>query len=282
MLGYKYRAINKYSLETLTNNTVYFSKHTDFNDPFEFSTPFPDLKRMYTEVSIGVDRLLAQKNISIENHKHLKKICQIIIKEKSSSLDKIHEKIKQTLETTGVYSLSKTNDEILMWSHYADNHKGFCIGFENLHQNTTPVTKPLPINYTDQYTDLSSPELILEFYKKMYGQYISLPDALWKKKYLELGKETKFLDDQRGGIAVLTDKYEKWSYEQEFRLIDQKGFGLRPFNSICLKTITFGLRTSSHDIETIVSICKNKKTNIEFYKTQKEKNTFALKVIRID
>jgi hypothetical protein len=278
MFGYKYRAINKYSLETLINNTIYFSKHTDFNDPFEFSTPFPDLKIMYTEISKGVDKLLAKKIISIGDHQHLKKVCRKIIEEKSSSLDQKHEEIKKSLAKTGVYSLSKTNDEILMWSHYADNHKGFCIGFENLHQNTIPVTKPLTINYTNQYTDLSAPELILDFYKKMYGQHIALTDSEWNKKYRELANQTKFADDQRGGIAILTDKYEKWSYEQEFRLIDEKGFGLRTFDLSCLKTITFGLRTSAQDIETIINISKNKKSNVEFFQAQKKKNTFALEI----
>ncbi|MBV9575704.1 MAG: DUF2971 domain-containing protein [Gammaproteobacteria bacterium] len=30
----------------------------------------------------------------------------------------------------GILSLSSCNDSILMWSHYADFHKGFCIGFK--------------------------------------------------------------------------------------------------------------------------------------------------------
>lgn len=33
------------------------------------------------------------------------------------------------LKSFGVVSFSKRNDSILMWSHYADSHKGFCIGF---------------------------------------------------------------------------------------------------------------------------------------------------------
>ncbi|HGY1053520.1 TPA: DUF2971 domain-containing protein, partial [Aeromonas salmonicida subsp. pectinolytica] len=30
---------------------------------------------------------------------------------------------------TRFVSLSRNNTNILMWSHYADSHKGFCIGF---------------------------------------------------------------------------------------------------------------------------------------------------------
>ena len=31
----------------------------------------------------------------------------------------------------GVLCLSACDNSILMWSHYADEHKGFCIGFNN-------------------------------------------------------------------------------------------------------------------------------------------------------
>ncbi|EQM49643.1 hypothetical protein D051_4091 [Vibrio parahaemolyticus VPCR-2010] len=31
----------------------------------------------------------------------------------------------------GYLSLSKTNKNILMWSHYAQNHEGFVLGFDS-------------------------------------------------------------------------------------------------------------------------------------------------------
>ena len=36
-------------------------------------------------------------------------------------------KIKQLLSNKGVYCFSAKNDNILMWSHYANKHKGFCL-----------------------------------------------------------------------------------------------------------------------------------------------------------
>lgn len=65
MIGYKYRSINKYSIDSFINNTIYFSKFSDFNDPFEFSTPFPNLKIMYTRVSQGVDDLYREKSYQL-------------------------------------------------------------------------------------------------------------------------------------------------------------------------------------------------------------------------
>ncbi|MBT2620300.1 DUF2971 domain-containing protein [Chryseobacterium sp. ISL-6] len=29
----------------------------------------------------------------------------------------------------GIYSLTTKNSNLLMWSHYGNSHKGFCIGF---------------------------------------------------------------------------------------------------------------------------------------------------------
>lgn len=31
----------------------------------------------------------------------------------------------------GILSLSAVRDQTLMWSHYADGHRGFCIGFNS-------------------------------------------------------------------------------------------------------------------------------------------------------
>ena len=33
----------------------------------------------------------------------------------------------------GVLSLSRTNDSLLMWAHYADSHRGFVLGLDETH-----------------------------------------------------------------------------------------------------------------------------------------------------
>ena len=35
--------------------------------------------------------------------------------------------------TQGYLSMSSTNSSILMWSHYANNHEGYIIGFDPKH-----------------------------------------------------------------------------------------------------------------------------------------------------
>jgi hypothetical protein len=282
MLGYKYRAINKYSLETIENDTVYFSPYTDFNDPFEFSTPFPNLAKMYKRASTELDKLHENRILDTPDYLNLKNICQNIIKNGNPDLDITHSKIREKLKKVGIYSLSKVNDEILMWSHYADNHRGFCMGFNDLHRNTIPHTKSFPINYKETFTDLDDPEIIIKFYTAIYNEYKSLPIKAWEAKKEKLGNALRLEDDRRGGLSVLTDKYHKWSYEQEFRLVDEKNFGIKKFKPQSLKTITFGLRTTQQHIDAIVDICmKTKKEHVEFFQTRKSQHSFKLEIASI-
>ena len=43
---------------------------------------------------------------------------------------KYEEALKHSLQTVGICSFSKARKNQLMWSHYADEHKGICIGFK--------------------------------------------------------------------------------------------------------------------------------------------------------
>lgn len=279
MIGYKYRAINKYSIDALERNIVYFSKYTDFNDPFEFSTPFPDLCKMYTRAATGVDRLYEDGKLTQADHQHLRQVCQSIVLNGGDGKDEIHKKIREKMSNTGVYSMSEVNDEILMWSHYADNHRGFCIGFHDLHKSMRITPTVMPINYIDEYTDLSNPQIVLDFYSEMFYKNRHLPERKWLKKYETLKKIYTRTDDQKMAVAVLTDKYKKWEYEREFRLICEHSTGLKKHDPESIRTITFGLRASDKDKEHIISICQNsQKSHVEFYYAEKAPDLFKLNI----
>ena len=50
------------------------------------------------------------------------------------SPDRIGRKVMHHInESTGILSLSRTYKSLLMWSHYAESHKGFVIGFDDKH-----------------------------------------------------------------------------------------------------------------------------------------------------
>jgi hypothetical protein len=82
------------------------------------------------------------------------------------SIEEFQTRIRRSVETTtGIISLSETPENVLMWSHYADSHRGFVIEFNSNHEyfklGTQKVkyskNRPLMIaEQGDHYTDLFS------------------------------------------------------------------------------------------------------------------------------
>ena len=95
---FKYRAFNAHSLAELINRKIYFASPLDFNDPFEcnFSVQYPT-------------------NVLSDNTK--------------AQIEAFLAKIETDLGNSSIYSMSATPFEVLMWSHYANQHEGFCIEY---------------------------------------------------------------------------------------------------------------------------------------------------------
>lgn len=141
MLLYKYRnwsCLNHQ--QTITEDTLYIPTIKEVNDPFDFQIP-ADYSLLDTEQKQHqyIDYL-------IESSKQNLISLGISIDQKAKELKKWFSdpKLKEILERQyidhsnlyyrkhfGVLSLSKRWDSILMWTHYSQNHSGFCIGIDD-------------------------------------------------------------------------------------------------------------------------------------------------------
>jgi hypothetical protein len=127
---------------------------------------------------------------------------------KKSAVDKYKDHLR-------VLCLSEKNDSILMWSHYADNHKGLCIEYV-FDEHPDIVESLYPVVYTDKRPMLS-------------------------KSNIESNKEP---------MHTILCKSPDWSYEKEWRYIaikqpyDDTPFHLSAPKSI--KTIYLGVDAKKH------------------------------------
>ncbi len=121
--------------------------------------------------------------------------------EKNIFLSRIDESIKKIKDNLLVSCFSNKNDSILMWSHYADKHKGICVEFEVESSN---------------------------FYKVEYGKKRLKFDlntiCCIVLAYDYLGED---INPENPGIKkavlkMLTQKFIDWQYESEFRTIHTK------------------------------------------------------------
>ena len=88
-----------------------------------------------------------------------------------------------------------------MWAHYAKDHKGCCMRYDNVHSWPIEWQDALfPVNYRDNFQDFLNDFKVWESDKKVEWQYED--NALYK--------------------YVMTNKLDQWSYENEWRIILDK------------------------------------------------------------
>jgi Protein of unknown function (DUF2971) len=137
----------------------------------------------------------------------------------------------QLIESLRVLCFSHTNENLLLWAHYADNHRGICLeyGFtDDVHRGQC-----FPVNY-------SGIQPVLERVERYPA---SVPAA----GSLSIHKDRE--------ANVFLTKSQDWSYEQEYRLLslteDPGARGERRPIPADLTAVYFGLRTSPQVISVV-------------------------------
>ena len=154
---------------------------------------------------------------------------------------------KQNEKRVGVLSLSARNDDMLMWAHYADGHRGLCLELtmpvnNDLHRITYSKTRPV-----FHFDDLSKQ---------------------WQN-------QARF---ERSIIEILTTKAYDWAYENEWRCIDFGGSGLRPLEESILTGIIFGLKTSDEDQNAVQGWLDQRSVPLTVYRAQEHLTKFGVKI----
>jgi hypothetical protein len=208
---YKYQPITKYSLSNLSQRKNWIANPFDFNDPFEF--------RMSEIYYTNKDGKLDFLNVESANARIL---------------------YKESLEKFGVVCYSSNALNTLMYSHYADHHKGMCLEFEIPNDKTKSIKR---VSYKDQLEEFN----------------FTFEKELLKKEL----------------IKICITKSKAWKYENEYRQIFYQKHFLANYPGK-LTGIIFGCKTSKSDIELVVSILGSDIKNIEISKAFISANTYLL------
>ena len=212
---YKYLPFSPGSLETLVTGTMKFACGLEFNDPFDCNPHFdlthiskihkfrPDLYK-----AAGDRRGLSPAQRVAERRKFIARL-------RNNILDGTFR--RQQLERVGLVSLSREATNVLMWSHYADDHKGFVLEFRipvlGLKRDlvyTTDRLLPFPVAYQSGRPSVQ------------VG--VELPEDLVNR-------------------IVLT-KSNEWEYEAEERVVDHlRPPGIYPYSrDEILSSVIAGMR----------------------------------------
>lgn len=207
---YKYRADSDTTLSILQNCAMWFSPPNAFNDPFDCN-----LSEVSSHTKEEAELFFQHILHARENREELlPKEASIEVAERllASSKDAV-------LSRTGVLCLSQNSDNILMWSHYTNCHKGLVIELD-MFEDLEFFISPVRVKYTESYVP------------------------------------TNYFADPRAAVeSIISTKSVCWSYEDEVRIIKSNTTGAVPFNPKAVRRLIFGCKATPDFISKVRNLC---------------------------
>ena len=160
-----------------------------------------------------------------------------------------NQKIHEILSDTSIFCVSETNDNILMWSHYTDNHTGAVIEFHAQLEDSA-------------------------FLVAQRVRYESTIPVFT----LEMANERRA--DELFDMITLT-KSTDWEYEKEWRVVTtmhdkSKDYEILRFPPEEVAAIYLGCRTTDECKREIIEIANAKYPNAKIYQARKHEREFSL------
>ena len=242
-LLYKYYPYNEYLLELLFTKKLWFSKPDAFNDPFDchlnFDPQIPADKyekclrwqlkregRCQSQIDEDIKMLISVDGIVNENARRI--------------VDEIAGSTLDVINRIGVLCLTESNADVTMWAHYADNHKGLCLGFLILMD-----------------ASLEKVSYVAE------GPIVNFSELLDDKQ-----------DDNE--YKWIFSKHHDWKNEKEWRVVVPEGNQLWPIPGT-IRTVTFGLRMEESKREVIKQVLEDE-SDVQYFEAARNLGLLQLEI----
>ncbi|KAA2235590.1 DUF2971 domain-containing protein [Salinarimonas soli] len=207
---YKFRSLaaenpRKFTRAIIVDGVLWHAQPSSFNDPFdclpvitgpEGEEKLRYLKRLHAEHRAHEPRAVRRRRIKQMMQRPLSEFLTTAV-------------LPAAVDRVGVVSLSAGYEQVLMWTHYADEHRGICLRFS---------TKGAP--FKDAYQVIYSAE----------------------RPVLNVARDGGVEYFEK---ALLT-KADFWRYEQEYRTVNRTP-GAQPYDQALLTGVILGARITSED-----------------------------------
>ncbi|MBC8357657.1 MAG: DUF2971 domain-containing protein [Candidatus Aminicenantes bacterium] len=250
---YKYESFDTYSLSNLKNAQIFFNRPVDFNDPFDsslvaqsFENKPEDIVTFYNQwVSNKLPNLPEKIPDSVKTVDSIDDVPRDFINMVEKGTNEFaEEKQKEYLNNIGCSCFSEVKDNLLMWSHYSNGHKGFCLEFDTSFE---PFNKALKVEYSDFFPKINPIKFIIH------------KDAL-----------------ARDVLLPLLTKYSCWDYEKEWRIFHREPRKLFTYKVEALKAVYFGASMIYSHLEIICLILQGQNPNVDFYNAKRSSDKFEV------
>ncbi len=272
---YKYSGWNFYSQDSLKDRYFWFSKPTNFNDPFDSNME------------------------CLKSFKITKQLFCYDAPDQVYPTNNPFEFIKKQTDNFGILCFTEKTEEGQVgdkgfnnshfWSHYANYHKGIALGFEK--------------------------RLLETYYSEKIGCQANLTKVRYRQKPINLDKDAIILEETEDGVRtkltsgifssggndverdiffremLLMKDSRIWGLENESRIIlgglaltnlnNDNPFGCKPFHIIndlgykipypevdVLKEVTFGVKFPQREVQDAIRMINEHHGNVKYYQAE--------------
>lgn len=277
----KFRNGTTNDLDSLHDQKIWFSSFEQLNDPFEGIAPIhcstPDIDRRYNLINKLIERL---ESLDQPNNQEVKlfKSIQALYKTERKTYERSSEKLV-TEHITNYLIYSRNNKTIfscsmrlkeddsllnpLMWAHYANSFKGFCLEFE--------------------FSKLSNH--LMEKEKFIDGSVVSYSESenLYHTELDNIFEAYVNLNDGHD-MDVMTrpfiTKSNHWKHENEYRYILDKANAVT-FPKEALRCIYVTNRTPKWMVTYILNLISNKYPDSRCYQLKNDNFEYKMNLSRL-
>lgn len=241
---FKYEAFSARALQNLKEQVIYFGSPLQFNDPYDCAlTP-----RIKSPSNSDIDRLRKQygsdpklPEVTREKFKTMpeEKLRELIFR---TGMKQLQEGVSEFLSSNGVSCFSEVNDSLLMWSHYSDSGKGFCLEFRT---DKSPFEKLHQVQYTTKMPE------------------VDIVSILCGDSRAEL-------------INRYRTKAEDWRYEKEWRCIHTKAGTAFGYESEALTGVYLGADMPFSQFEIIAMVLAGQNDSVQLWQGFRSESEFKV------
>ncbi|ADG66852.1 hypothetical protein Plim_1009 [Planctopirus limnophila DSM 3776] len=241
---YKYEPFTLRAIQNLKQQSLYFGPPSSFNDPYDCAlTP-----RFKAPTDIEVCAVLAKLISSPDTPKEIKQQLELspipTLKEQlvASTRFLVEKKCNEFNTSHGISCFSEINNNLLMWSHYGGQHRGFCLEFST---DFEPFIKIHRVTYGTDIPEVSVSRLMVD-------------------------------EDYQQVLDLFCRKSADWAYEREWRVIHKEVGTAYTYNSSALTAVYFGAQMTVQDIDMLCLILHGQNPDVKLFRGFRSESEYKI------
>lgn len=220
-----------------------------FNDPFE-GKPHYSIDIVKRDAKIIYDHFIELARNHGQGELEAERFAKFQIQDPHQVTETIRNAINKSFEQIRICCYSTNKENLLLWAHYANSHKGFCVEFDG---SSLPAKMAMKVEYSNKYPSVEYP----------------VPS------------------DERAYRLALT-KAKVWEYENEYRsifipssdILDHDGESLS-FSSDAITNVYIGACMPEKEERELKKIIYRMESQPSMWKAELSSSSYQLKFKKI-